>query len=81
MAAEPDPNFALEWRKSSASQGSGECAEVTQRGASILVRDSRDPSGTVLSFGPRQWGAFLSRVQSGAKEAAKANDAAVHRAH
>ncbi len=81
MAVEPGPDFALEWHKSTASQGSGECIEVATRRASILVRDSRDPSGAVLTFGRRQWGAFLGRVRSGPKEAAQADGDAVRRAH
>jgi hypothetical protein len=69
MAAEPGLNSALEWRKSSASQGSGECVEVSKREASILVRDSSNPASVVLSFGPEQWGAFLRRVRCDAREA------------
>lgn len=63
MAVEPGLSSALEWRKSNASGGNQECVEVAKRGASILVRDSRNPSGAVLAFDPEQWGAFLSRIQ------------------
>lgn len=71
MAAETGLNSALEWRKSSTSAGSGECVEVAKRGVSILVRDSRNPSSAVLSFGREQWVAFLSRVRGDATEEAK----------
>jgi hypothetical protein len=70
MAAETGLNSALKWRKSSASSGSGECVEVAKRGVSVLVRDSRYPSTAVLSFGPEQWVAFLSRVRGDATEEA-----------
>jgi hypothetical protein len=64
MAGDPGLGSALNWRKSSGSSGGGECVEVAQRGASILVRDSRDPSGAVLVLGPEQWDALLRRVRS-----------------
>ncbi len=69
MAAEPGLNYALNWRKSNASGGGGECVEVAQRGASILIRDSRDPSGAVLVFGPERWSALLSRIRSESERA------------
>jgi|SRR5271157_1565624 len=42
MAAQPNRDATLIWRKSSASGGDGTCAEVTQSGSFVLVRDSRD---------------------------------------
>jgi hypothetical protein len=64
MAAEPGLDCALNWRKSSASVGNGECVEVAQREPSVLVRDSRDPSGAVLAFDRRQWRTLLTRIRS-----------------
>jgi uncharacterized protein DUF397 len=69
MAGDPGLSSALNWRKSSASGGGADCVEVAQRGASILVRDSRDPSGALLVVGPDQWCALLSRVRSGIAQA------------
>jgi hypothetical protein len=54
---------AGKWRKSSASAG-GECAEVGQDGAGVLVRDTQDRAGPVLAFGAAAWGAFLAMVRS-----------------
>lgn len=68
MAAEPGLDPALKWRKSRASGASGGCVEVAKRGLPVLVRDSRNASGTVLAFGPEQWRAFLGRIRSEAKE-------------
>lgn len=52
------------WRKSSASTSNGECAEVGQDGAGVLMRDSKDPDGPVLVFGPVAWVAFLEGLRS-----------------
>jgi len=52
------------WRKSTASIGNGDCAEVGQDGAVVGVRDSQDPDGPVLVFGPVAWVAFLEGLRS-----------------
>ena len=52
------------WRKSSHSTASGQCAEVGQDGAVVGVRDSQDPGGPVLVFGPVAWVAFLEGLRS-----------------
>jgi len=51
------------WRKSSRSMNGGHCAEVGQDGAVVGVRDSRDPGGPVLVFGPVAWVAFLEGLR------------------
>ena len=51
------------WRTSSHSK-SGNCAEVGQDGAVVGVRDSQDPDGPVLVFGPAAWAEFLAMVRS-----------------
>jgi hypothetical protein len=52
------------WRKSTASANNGACAEVGQDGAVVGVRDSQDPGGPVLVFGPVAWVAFLEGLRS-----------------
>jgi hypothetical protein len=52
-------------RTSSRSAGAGECAEVGQDGAVVGVRDSQDPDGPVLVFGPVAWVAFLEGLRGG----------------
>ncbi len=47
-------------RKSSHSMSNGQCAEVSQEGAVVQVRDSKDPEGPVLSFSPKTWSRFLA---------------------
>jgi hypothetical protein len=57
------------WRKSSHSgNNGGQCVEVALHpdGASVrLVRDSKDPSGPLLTFTPDEWRAFIAGVRDG----------------
>lgn len=48
-----------------ASGGEGDCVEVARLPEAVLVRESKDPSGPMLSFSRDQWAAFLSDVKAG----------------
>jgi hypothetical protein len=61
--AKLDPTH-LVWRKSSRS-GTSNCVEVALHGALVLVRDSKDPLGPVLTFSKDEWDAFLAGVRRG----------------
>jgi Domain of unknown function (DUF397) len=52
------------WRKSRHSHANG-CVEVAVIGDAVAVRDSKDPSGSVLVFQPHEWSAFVSGVKDG----------------
>ena len=53
----------MDWRKSSYSGANGgQCVEVTAAGA-IIVRDTADRDGTNLTFTPRAWQAFTSKLK------------------
>ena len=56
----------IAWRKSSTSQGTGgDCVEVAFAEESVLVRHSRDPGGSILSFTQSEWRAFLTGTRDG----------------
>jgi hypothetical protein len=54
------------WRKSTRSAGVGECVEVGFRPGAVLVRDSKDPGGPVLTLEPEVWRDFLDVIRTGA---------------
>nr|WP_207946505.1 DUF397 domain-containing protein [Actinomadura sp. 7K507] len=60
------PISAVEWKKSSRSTSTGDqCVEVADLAAAVAVRDSKDPDGPKLVFGPSAWQAFASQVKGG----------------
>lgn len=60
------------WRKSSYSTNGGDCVEVGQGLPGVVpVRDSKDPHGPALAFGPDAWTAFLADVKAGRFPAAR----------
>ncbi|MEQ4305159.1 DUF397 domain-containing protein [Plantactinospora sp. B6F1] len=50
-----------EWFKSSRSSGNGgACVEVARNLPGVVgVRDSKDPAGPALAFGPAAWRSFV----------------------
>ena len=52
---------AYHWQKSSYSgSDAGDCVEVAAHPGAIHVRDSKDPEGPALTFGPAAWAAFAA---------------------
>jgi len=49
------------WRKSSYT-GNTNCVEVASTSADVAVRDSKQPTGPRLKFGPGEWHTFLARL-------------------
>ncbi|MEV4243547.1 DUF397 domain-containing protein [Streptosporangium canum] len=61
----PDLSGA-EFRKSSYSGGGDNCVEVaTNLPGVVAVRDSKDPSGPVLTFTSAVWRDFLKGIRDG----------------
>lgn len=54
---------ALNWRKASYSAANGGCVEVADHDSRVLVRDTQDRTGPVLTFGPAAWRKFANRLK------------------
>jgi len=52
------------WRKSSFSQGNGNCIEIAGVEDSVLIRESDDPA-TVVKTSRAKWVAFLAGAKAG----------------
>ena len=52
----------MNWKKASYSSAYNGCVEVATAEGSVLVRDSKDPDGPVLTVTPAKWRAFLRDV-------------------
>ncbi len=52
------------WRRATACE-SGHCLEVCFEGASVLVRDSKQPAGPILEVSLDEWRAFTAGVRAG----------------
>jgi Domain of unknown function (DUF397) len=64
--ARADELGAVQWRKSQASNPSGNCVEVAAlSGGEIAVRNSRHPSGPALVYTRAEVAAFLAGVRNG----------------
>ncbi|NYT94783.1 DUF397 domain-containing protein [Salinispora sp. H7-4] len=52
------------WRKSTRSGANGDCVEVADNLPDLVgVRDSKDPIGPALVFGPSAWRVFVHHVK------------------
>lgn len=52
------------WRRSARSLANGDCVEVAA-GATVAVRDSKDPAGGMLRLSHGEWSSFLAGVKAG----------------
>jgi hypothetical protein len=57
--------IAVEWFKSSFSNGNATCVEVRFDDDHVSVRDGKDPASAVLTFTRTEWAAFLRSTTAG----------------
>ncbi|MEU5024727.1 DUF397 domain-containing protein [Streptomyces milbemycinicus] len=55
----------VEWRKSSASGGDGDCMEFAAHEDAVAIRHSKAPNGPALLFTKSELAAMLAGVKSG----------------
>lgn len=53
------------WRKATFC-ASGECIEVSQQSGAIMVRDSVQPHGAVLTYAASDWQTLVRSIKAGA---------------
>lgn len=54
-----------QWRKATKSNNNGACAEIRRDGDGVQIRDSKNPTGAVLTFTAEEWDAFCDGVEKG----------------
>lgn len=52
------------WRTSTRSQDTN-CVEVAYAGGEVLVRDTKNRDGAILSVAPQDWLDFISAIKDG----------------
>ncbi|NGO11469.1 DUF397 domain-containing protein [Streptomyces sp. HC44] len=68
-AAEPTPDCAFPWFKSSYSNGAGgECVECAHSVDGALVRDSKNANGPVVAVRAHAWQAFIRALRTAKPE-------------
>ncbi|MGH3669523.1 MAG: DUF397 domain-containing protein [Pseudonocardiaceae bacterium] len=53
------------WLKSSRSSDNANCVEVAFAGPVVALRDSKDPTDSVLALPPHAWTTFTTAVRDG----------------
>lgn len=53
------------WRKSTHSGGGNNCVEIAALAAAVGVRDSKNPTGQMITMSPTQWTTFARQVKRG----------------
>lgn len=55
----------LNWQKAKGSLANGACVEVAPVNGMVAIRDSKAPTGPILTYTPAEWQAFLNGVKQG----------------
>jgi hypothetical protein len=61
----PAPDLSgARWHKSNRSTDKANCVEVALAGPVVALRDSKNPTGSVLTLPPPAWRAFTTAVRN-----------------
>ena len=60
----PAAHSALAWRVARGCNG-GECVRVAATDGTVLIGDTKDPRGPVLSYTAAEWRAFVEGIRQG----------------
>jgi hypothetical protein len=58
-------SFGAIWHKSTRSSANSQCVEVATLGSGTAVRDSKDPTGPILTVTSAGWAAFTAAIRAG----------------
>jgi hypothetical protein len=53
----------MDWRKSSFSGQNGSCLETASNSGAVLVRDTTDRNGPMLTFSAEAWQVFVGGLK------------------
>ena len=53
------------WIKAAGSASTGNCVQARDTENGVQLRDSKDPTGPVLTFTPTEWDVFVAGVKAG----------------
>jgi hypothetical protein len=53
----------MNWRTSSYSTGNGECVEAGSAEGTVLIRDTKDRQGFILSVSASAWSKFTTAIK------------------
>jgi hypothetical protein len=62
--SEPAAASALAWRVARRCNG-GACVRVAATDGTVLIGDTKDPQGPVLSYTAAEWRAFVEGIRQG----------------
>lgn len=64
MADSQSPSLEIIWR-TAVKSGSDNCVQVARQGAVVMIADSKNPGGPVLSYTLQEFDAFLDGAKKG----------------
>jgi len=53
----------IRWAKAARCPNNATCVEVGEHGGLVLIRDSKDPDGPVLTFDRDEWATFRAGMR------------------